>query len=196
MISFLRGKLIEALPMRVVLDVRDVGYEILIPFSTFDKLPHPPAEVTLLTHLQVKEDDHTLYGFFTAEERDLFRMLVHHVSGVGPKLALALLSGCSPAQFRTAVIQQDLAFLSKIKGVGKKTAERVVLELKDKVGISDAWAKSAQGTALAPEQQKANDAVLALIALGYKQPEAVRAVETVGPRESLEAVVREALKKI
>jgi Holliday junction DNA helicase RuvA len=196
MIVSLHGRLVEALPTHAILDVQGVGYEVLIPVSTFEKLPLPGQPVTLLTHLQIREDAHALFGFFTAEERDLFRLLVANVSGVGPKLALSFLNGCSPSQFRSAVIHGDAAFLSKIKGVGKKTAERVVLELKDKVGVSQVWASASQAAALPPEQQRQNDALLALIALGYKQPDALKALQAAGPQESVEASVREALKRI
>ncbi len=196
MISFLRGKLTESLPTRVVLDVRDVGYEIFIPLTTFEKLPPPPAEVTLLTVLSIRETEHVLYGFLTRDERDLFLLLIHHVSGVGPKIALAILSGSSTAQFKTAVVHQDLATLSRIKGVGKKTAERIVVELKDKVGISGAWQAAVENQTLGPEQQKTNDALLALLALGYKQQDALKAIAETGIKGSVEEIIRDALKKL
>ena len=196
MISFLRGKLVESLPTRVILDVRDVGYEIHVPLSTFDKLPLPPAETTLLTVLVIRENEHLLYGFATREERDLFHLLVNHVSGIGPKTALAVLSGSSATQFKTAVVHQDLTYLSKIKGVGKKTAERIVVELKDKVGISGAWQAAVENKILGPEQQKTTDALLALLALGYKQQDALKAIQETGTSAPLEDIIREALKKL
>jgi len=197
MIAYLRGTLVESLPTQVVLEVRDIGYEILVPLSTFEKLPLPPAkDVKLLTYFQVREDAQVLYGFATKDERDLFNLLVTHVSGVGPKLAMAFLSGCAPDQFRTAVIHQDVAFLSKIKGVGKKTAERVVLELKDKVGVTQVWANASAAAPLPAGQQRTNDALLALMALGYKQPDALKALQAIGPKDTVEEMVREALKKI
>src|SRR5262245_19732808 len=125
MITFLRGKLVEALPTQVTLDVNGVGYEALIPLSSFDKLPQPGQNVTLLTQLVVREDAHTLYGFMSADERDLFRLLVHTVSGIGPKIALNVLSGINVTAFRGAVASGDVKALSQISGVGKKTAERI-----------------------------------------------------------------------
>lgn len=197
MIAFLRGKLIDVLPNKIILDVRDVGYEVLIPFSTFERLPLPGQEVTLQTYLQVREDAHVLYGFLTRPERDLFLLLVNNVSGVGPKLALSVLSGAHPDQFQSAVALQDIAFLSKIKGLGKKTAERIVVELKDKVGLtSTVSSSSSAGPVLDPGQKQLNDAVLALIALGYKQPDAIKAVTTIGAKNTVEETIREALKTL
>ena len=147
MITFLSGKLIEALPTQVVVDVRGVGYEVLIPLSSFDRLPKPGGDVHLLTHLAIREDAHVLYGFMTAAERDLFRLLIHTVSGIGPKIALNVLSGMSPVAFRGAVGSADVRALSQISGVGKKTAERIVVELKDRMGgISALEATSACGS--------------------------------------------------
>src|SRR3984885_12670761 len=134
MITFLHGKLIEALPTQVVVDVNGVGYEVLIPLSSFDKLPPPGGEVKLLTQLVVREDAHILYGFMSLAERDLFRLLINTVSGIGPKIALNILSGISVTAFRGAVANGDVKMLSQISGVGKKTAERIIIELKDKIG--------------------------------------------------------------
>src|SRR5438477_6721603 len=172
MISFLQGKLVEALPTRVTVDVNGVGYEALIPLSSFDKLPVPGQEVKLLTHLAVREDAHVLYGFMTAQEREMFRLLINTVSGIGPKIALNVLSGMNVTAFRGAVANSDVKALSQISGVGKKTAERIVVELKDKVGAAGAWEAASAQRALAPEDQKVSDAVLALVALGFKQVEA------------------------
>jgi Holliday junction DNA helicase RuvA len=196
MISFLRGKLIESMPTRAILDVNGVGYEVLIPISTFEKLPLPPAEVSLKTVLVVREDAQLLYGFFSREEKDLFLLLTNYVSGIGPKTALAVLSGSSAGQFKSAVAMQDLAYLSRIKGVGKKTAERIVVELKDKVGISESWQALANNKQLPPDQQRANDALLALVALGYKQQDALKAITEAGANGELEEIVREALKRL
>ena len=125
---------VEVLPMRLIIEAGGVGYDVHIPLSTYDKLPQPGAETKILTHLQVREDAHVLYGFATPEERDLFLLLVNNVSGIGPKLALAVLNGITPVLFRGLVVAGDIAALSKIKGVGKKTAERIIVELRDKVG--------------------------------------------------------------
>lgn len=199
MIAFLQGALVEVLPTQVVIEAGGVGYEVLIPLSTYDKLPVPPANIKLLTHLQVREDAHILYGFGTAEERDLFRLLINHVSGIGPKTALAVLSGAPAALFKGAVVSGDLQMLSKIKGVGKKTAERIVIELRDKVGVSAAWEAASSKNALSPDEQHVNDAVLALISLGFKQVEAHKAVRSVldrKPQAGVEDLIRESLKML
>jgi Holliday junction DNA helicase RuvA len=199
MISFLRGTVVEVLPMRLIIEVGGVGYDLHIPLSTYDKLPAPGATTKILTHLQVREDAHVLYGFATPEERDLFLLLVNNVSGIGPKLALAVLNGATPVQFRGLVVAGDLAALSRIKGVGKKTAERIVVELRDKVGVSAAWEAASAANALPPEEQHVNDAVLALISLGYKQAEAhktVRAVRDKQPKATVEDLIKEALKTL
>ena len=199
MITFLDGKLVESLPTHVVLEVNGVGYEALIPLSSYDKLPQPGQPVRLLTQLIVREDAHTLYGFMTSEERDLFRLLIHTVSGIGPKIALNILSGISVAAFRGAVASADIKALSQISGVGKKTAERIVVELKDKIGMAGAWEASSAQRALSTGEQKLNDAVLALIALGFKQVEAHDSVRqaqaALGPQATVEALVRVCLKK-
>ena len=199
MITFLHGKLIEALPTQVTVEVSGVGYEALIPLSSYDKLPPPGQEVKLLTHLVVREDAHTLYGFMSAAERDLFRMLINTVSGIGPKIALNILSGVSVPAFRGAVANGDVKSLSQISGVGKKTAERIVVELRDKIGAVGAWEASSAQRALSPNDQKVNDAVLALMALGFKQVEAhdsVRKVQNaLGPQATVEDLVRACLKK-
>ncbi len=199
MIGFLKGKLVEALPTQVVLDVQGVGYEALIPLSSYDKLPAPGEEVKLLTHLAVREDAHTLYGFMTAAERELFRLLIDTVSGIGPKIALNILSGISVTAFRGAVANSDVKALSQISGVGRKTAERIVVELKDKVGAAGAWEAASARRALTPEDQKLNDAVLALLALGFKPVEAhdsLRKVQgALGPAATVEDLVRACLRK-
>jgi len=199
MITFLHGTLVEALPTQITVDVRGVGYAVLIPLSSYDKLPPPGNEVRVLTHLAVREDAHVLYGFLAAAERDLFRLLIHTVSGIGPKLALNILSGMNPTAFRGAVANGDVKALSRINGVGRKTAERIVVELKDKIGAAGAWEASSAQRALSAEDQKVNDAVLALLALDFKAAEAhqsVRAAQAVlGPQATVEELVRAALRK-
>jgi Holliday junction DNA helicase RuvA len=199
MITFLDGKLVTALPTQAVVDVGGVGYEVLIPLSSYDKLPATGQEVRILTHLHVREDAQILYGFMTAAERDLFRLLVNNVSGIGPKLALAVLSGMSVNNFKTAVVNSDIALLSKISGLGKKTAERIVLELKDKLGVAAAWEAASATNAPTPDQEQANEAVLALIALGYKQIDAhktVRELQEKGEAKAAEELVKLALKRM
>jgi Holliday junction DNA helicase RuvA len=198
MITQLRGLLIHALPTQAIIDVQGIGYEVLIPMSTYDKLPAPDQPCTLLTHLIVREDAHLLYGFATADERDLFRLLIHNVSGIGPRTALQILNALSTEQFRTAVIQGDSALITKIKGIGKKTAERIIIELRDKVGISATWQASA-ASQRTPADRASTDAILALVALGYKQAEAATAVkqaQQLSPEADSESLLREALKMI
>ncbi|MGZ5005146.1 MAG: Holliday junction branch migration protein RuvA [Chthoniobacterales bacterium] len=200
MITFLDGKLASALPTQATIDVGGVGYEVLIPLSSYDRLPPVGQPVHVLTHLHVREDAHLLFGFMTAAERDLFRLLVNNVSGIGPKLALAVLSGMSVNNFKNAVVNGDIALLSKISGVGKKTAERMVLELKDKLGVAAAWEAASAAHAPTAEETQANEAVLALIALGYKQVDAhktVRDVQSAQPEiKSAEELVKSALKRM
>ncbi len=199
MITSLRGTLVEALPTRVVVDVNGVGYEVLIPLSSFNNLPQPGQEVFLLTHLAVREDAHVLYGFGSAAERDLFRLLVNTVSGIGPKIALNVLSGMSVPAFHGAVASADVKSLSQISGLGRKTAERIVVELKDKVSAAGTWEAASERRSLSLAEQKVNDAVLALIALGFKQADAQESVQkalaVLGDQAPLEDVVRACLRK-
>ena len=200
MITFLAGKLAAALPTQAIVDVNGVGYEVLIPLSSYDRLPVIGQPVHVLTHLHVREDAQILYGFMSTAERDLFRLLVNNVSGIGPKLALAVLSGMSVANFKNAVVNNDVALLSKISGLGKKTAERIVLELKDKLGVAAAWEAASAAHAPSAQEGQANEAVLALIALGYKQVDAHKAVRdlqaTQPELKSAEELVKQALKRI
>ncbi len=200
MITHLDGKLESALPTQATVDVNGVGYELFIPLSSYDKLPPAGQAVRILTHLHVREDAQILYGFMSSAERDLFRLLVNHVSGIGPKLALAVLSGMSVSNFKNAVVNSDVVSLSKISGLGKKTAERIVLELKDKVGVAAAWEAASATHAPTPEEGQANEAVLALIALGYKQVDAHKTVRDLQERErdikSAEDLVKLALKRM
>jgi Holliday junction DNA helicase RuvA len=195
-IARLRGKVIEAYPNRLVVDVQGVGYEVLVPLSTFDRLHAVEGlEVDLRTHLHIRETAHTLYGFASEEERDVFLMLIERVSGIGPAIAMAVLSGLPVARFKSCVVAGNVAELSKIKGLGKKTAERIVLELKDKVGVTDTWQDAAAG-AVSPS---AADAELALIALGYKQVDARKAVRKVLEEDAgaaVEVLVRGALRAL
>src|SRR3954447_13444139 len=199
MITFLDGTLTSALPTQAIIDVGGVGYELFIPLSSYDRLPAPGQQVRILTHLHVREDAHILYGFMTSAERDLFRLLVNSVSGIGPKLGLAVLSGMSVSTFKSAVVNGDVASLAKISGLGKKTAERIVLELKDKLGVAAAWEAASAEHAPTTEQSQANEAVLALIALGYKQVDAHKAVRELQEKEgvgSAEELVKMALKRM
>lgn len=198
MITFLEGTLAEAYPTHAVINVGGVGYEVLIPLSSYDKLPVAGKPVHILTHLTIREDAHLLFGFMSSGERDLFRLLVNHVSGIGPKLAMSVLSGMSVANFKAAVVNGEAGLISKVPGLGKKTAERIILELKDKVGVAAAWEAASEKHTPSAEETRINDAVLALISLGYKQIEAHKAVkkvvDTTGKSAEVEDLVRQALK--
>jgi Holliday junction DNA helicase RuvA len=200
MITFVEGTLEEVLPSMIVVNAGGIGYQILIPLSSYNKLPATGSRLRILTHHHVREDAQMLYGFSTFQERDLFRLLLAHVSGVGTKLALAVLSGMSVDQFKGAVVTSDIAAISKIPGVGKKTAERVVLELKDKLGVAAEWEAASRENAPSGIERHLHDAVLALISLGYKQADAHKAVKAVlpglPPGSSAEDVVRESLKHL
>lgn len=190
MIARIRGKVWEAYPNRLILDVQGIGYEVLVPVSTFDRLhPSEGAVIELRTYLQVRETAHTLYGFATEEERDVFLLLIDRVSGIGPSTAISVLSGMPVTRFKEAVVKGDVAELSRIKGLGKKTAERIVLELKDKVGVTETWEQAAGGNL----SRSAADAELALIALGYKQVDARKAVKKV-LEENADATVEELIR--
>lgn len=181
MITFLRGTLADSLPDRITVDVGGTGYEVYVPLSTYDKLPEIGKPVKILTHFHVREQEQTLYGFITDEERDLFRLLINRVTGVGPKMALAILTGMPVRDFKKNVVSSDTVALSRISGVGKKTAERIILELKDKVGVAEAWKDNAAtaSTAISTQQTAANDVILGLINLGYKQIEAQKVVKKI-----------------
>lgn len=173
MIAFLRGTVAESYPQRLILDVHGVGYEVMVPLSTFDRLnPLPGRELTLKTYLHVRENMQVLFGFATDAERDIFLLLIDRVSGIGPATAIAILGSLSVEQFKQAVVNGDVSGIARAKGVGKKTAERIVLELKDKVGLAATWEAQAQGST----SQAAGDAELALIALGFKQVESRKAI--------------------
>lgn len=196
MIVHLRGELVEKDIGRVVVDCGGVGYGVQIPLSTFDRLPAAGAQVKLFTHHVVREDDQVLFGFATAGERDAFE-LVTTVSGVGPKLALAVLSGLTVGDLQLAISQGDAKRLAAVKGIGKKTAERIVVELRDKINPIEALA-NATATASREQSNVLRDAMLALSALGFGDEVArakVQAVLEANPNVSdTETVVKLALK--
>jgi Holliday junction DNA helicase RuvA len=179
MIVSLRGKLIEATVLRVVIESAGVGYEVNIPVTTAERLPKVGSEIFLLIHHAFREDGQALYGFAVPEERDFFRLLVEKVSGVGPKLALTILSRLSLPVLCDAITRGDVALLSQCPGIGKKTAERLVIELRDKVGAGSST--SAVGASLPSGVQPSavSDAVAALIALGNKAVDADKSVRAV-----------------
>ncbi|HKK14065.1 MAG TPA: Holliday junction branch migration protein RuvA [Gammaproteobacteria bacterium] len=193
MIGFLRGKLLAKSPPSLLLDVHGVGYEVEAPMTTFYDLPEIGAEVVLHTHLVVREDAHVLYGFTRATDRALFRSLLR-VNGVGARLALAILSGMEAGAFTRCVHEGDTAALTRLPGVGRKTAERLVVEMRDRlpgVGGGD----GERGTVERASEDPVEEAVGALMALGYKPQEAsrmVRAVEATGL--VAEEIIRRALQ--
>jgi Holliday junction DNA helicase RuvA len=189
MISRLTGLLAEKSPPHVLLDVNGVGYEVSVPMSTFYNLPELGAKVTLLTQFIVREDAQLLYGFLTAVERESFRELIK-ISGVGPRIALALLSGLSANELAQAVSAQDTARLVKVPGIGKKTAERLLLELKGKL----APVLATPGFAVASDNQA--DILQALIALGYSDKEAQLALKALPADVSVSDGIKAALKAL
>lgn len=198
MIGRLQGNIIEKSPPEMVLDVQGVGYELLLPMTSFYNLPPVGEQTTVFTHLVVREDAHLLFGFAQKQDRTLFRELIK-TNGVGPKLALAILSAMSVSQFANAVEQEELAKLTKIPGVGRKTAERLLVELKGKFkGLTqeDFFADVPANTIVASGQpEPADEARDALIALGYKPADAEKMVKKVSHGEKTsEQIIREALK--
>jgi Holliday junction DNA helicase RuvA len=190
-IGFVRGKLVVKAPPHLTVDVGGVGYDIEAPMSTFYTLPALGSEVRLLTHLVVREDAHILYGFGTQEERALFRNLLK-VSQIGPKIALAILSGVSVEGFSTRVKLQDAAALTRIPGVGRKTAERVLMEMKDRL---ETLAQAAAGAPVVAPSSTEGEAWTALVALGYKPAEVTAMLKPLaGQGGSTEELIRRALQ--
>ena len=190
MIGRLTGTLLEKNPPQILLDVQGVGYEVDVPMSTFYNLPDLGAKVTLHTHLVVREDAHLLYGFLTDSERRAFRLLTR-ISGIGAKMALAVLSGLSVAELAQAVTMQESGRLTKIPGIGKKTAERILLEMKDKLGADLTSAVGVHRAAPASA-----DVLHALLALGYSDKEAVAAVKELPEGVAVADGIRHALKRL
>ena len=198
MIAYLQGTLAEATPTRVVVDCAGVGYAVFIPVSSYDKLPAAGQPVKILIHHHViaHEGTQQLYGFMTAAERDMFRLLID-VSGIGPKAALNILNSASLGALHQALRAGDIPMLSSLRGIGKKTAARLVLELKDKLGAAQPFVT--QGQQPTPEEQKCADATLALVSLGFKLADAQTAVRAaagqLGAAGSVEELVRIALRR-
>lgn len=197
MIGRLHGKIIEKQPPEMLLDVQGVGYELLLPMTSFYNLPQIGEDTTIFTHLVVREDAHLLFGFAQKQDRTLFRELIK-TNGVGPKLALAILSAMSVSQFASAVENEELAKLTKIPGIGRKTAERLLVELKGKFkGLSqtDLFVEQPHETIMTSSAEPSDEARDALIALGYKPADAekmIKKVNLVGATS--EQLIREALK--
>jgi len=195
MIGRLRGTVLHKQAPDLLLDVGGVGYELLASMTTFIDLPEIDNEVILFTHLIVREDAHTLYAFSSENERALFRLLLK-VNGVGPKMALAIVSGMTASEFATLVHSGDVAGLTRLPGVGKKTAERLIIEMRDRLPESDSLAETDQTVPGKPALHKLEDeAVAALLALGYKPAQASKMVSASSDETlSVEEIVRHALK--
>ena len=187
MIGRIAGTLAEKNPPQLVVVAHGVGYEIDVPMSTFYNLPRAGEAVELFTHMVVREDAHLLFGFLTQKERAAFRQLLK-VNGVGPKVALAVLSGLSTDDLAVAVASEDAARLTKVPGIGKKTAERIVLELRDKLG--------AVVSTSAPGKSVGSDVLNALLSLGYNDREASAAIKQLPPDLPLADAIRQALKSL
>jgi holliday junction DNA helicase RuvA len=198
MIVFLEGTLVEKQPTRAVLNVEGVGYEVFIPLSTYDALPTENNACRILTYEHVREDLHALYGFATEAERRMFLLLLL-VTGVGPKIALGALSGITVRDLKVAVVQGDVKRISSISGIGKKTAERVIMELRDKLSEGEALEAVSGAPELSATDTRTRDALLALISLGYKQAEAQKLVQTaltaLKPDAGVEDLIRRALAR-
>jgi Holliday junction DNA helicase RuvA len=192
MIGSLRGRITSKTPPQLSVEVGGLGYELEVPMSTFFHLPAVGEDVRLLTHLVVREDAHVLYGFASEDERRLFRALIK-VSGVGPKIALALLSGISVTAFAECVQREDAAALTRVPGIGRKTADRLIVEMRDRLAAPQS---SDGGVAVtAPGASPESEAYGALVALGYRPAEAARLLKSVGPgTHSTEELIRRALQ--
>jgi len=199
MIARLKGTVLESTPLLVVLEAGGVGYDVHIPVTTAEKVPAIGGECSLFIHSVYREDSATLYGFASREDRDFFRLLVEKVSGIGPKIGISILSRMSTELLRSAIASSDVALLSKCPGIGKKTAERLVIELKDKVGLAASGGiSSSNGTAPVGEPSAFQDTVASLMALGYKPADADKlvrkALSKLDSNATVEALLREALK--
>ncbi|HTV96696.1 MAG TPA: Holliday junction branch migration protein RuvA [Steroidobacteraceae bacterium] len=194
MIGFLKGRLALKQPPSLMVDVNGVGYELEAPMSTFYGLPSAGETVGLYTHLVVREDAHILFGFGTESERRLFRGLLK-VSGVGPKIALGILSGASVEEFLRIIEAEDIALLTRIPGIGRKTAERVIIEMRDSVQKLSAPTSREGAPAVGTPSSPQSEAFAALIALGYKPPEIARLLKAADePGLSTTEIIRRALK--
>lgn len=193
MITFLDGVLDEKQPARVVMNVGGVGYEVLVPLSSLDRLPAEGERVRLLTYHHITDVSQALFGFATAEERRMFTMLLG-VSGIGPKTAVSALSGLSVRELKAALVSSDIKRISSISGIGKKTAERVIVELRDKFSDGEAL-EAMTGTDDEPGDSRMRDAALALVSLGYKQDDARKKIKKLDctPETTVEEMIRMAL---
>ncbi|MBQ9693742.1 MAG: Holliday junction branch migration protein RuvA [Kiritimatiellae bacterium] len=193
----LRGILVEKTPAGITVECAGVGYGLSVPLSTFDRLPPIGQEALLFVHHIVREDDALLFGFHSERERNFFKTLLS-ISGIGPKLALSILSGLTLAELTTAIVEGDIRRLSSISGVGKKTAERIIVELKDKINPLEAVASTTKGDVASETNTIVRDAILSLVALGNKMEDARKLVQTAydrNPEATVQDLIRLALRK-
>ncbi|MFH0984629.1 MAG: Holliday junction branch migration protein RuvA [Candidatus Omnitrophota bacterium] len=200
MYHYLNGKISEKTPVAVILDVNGIGYEVRVSLSTFSSLPNLGESVKLFTHFVVREDAQLLYGFATEEEREAFRLLIS-ISGIGPKLAITLLSGVTLPELKRAIQEKNIPVLTAISGIGQKTAERVIIELKDKIGKAEISAGQELIHDASVSDQMVEDSMLALVSLGYTKPKAKDAIQKTlkalqGKKPSVEEIIRAALKHV
>ncbi len=196
MIAQLSGRLIHKTPEYSIIDVNGVGYQVYTPFSTFYELPEIENQVTIQTYTNVREDALQLFGFLTSDEKEIFQVLIS-VSGIGPKLAVNILSGITPEELKGALLNGNLVRLTAIPGIGKKTAERMVLELKDKILKLQKEKPGTQPKPVPTSDDILEDAISALVNLGYKRPQAEGSLEKVrkeNPDSDIEEMIRGALK--
>lgn len=200
MYHYLNGKITGKTPVAVILDVNGIGYEVRVSLSTFSSLPNLGETVKLFTHFVVREDAQLLYGFATEEEREAFRLLIS-ISGIGPKLAITLLSGVTLSELRRAIQEKNIPVLTAISGIGQKTAERVIVELKDKIDKAEVSAGKELVHDASVSDQMVEDSILALVSLGYTKQKAKEAVQKtlkamLGKKPSVEEIIRTALKHV
>ncbi|MFP4547338.1 MAG: Holliday junction branch migration protein RuvA [Fidelibacterota bacterium] len=199
MYEYISGKLIAKEPTAVIIDVNGVGYRIYIPVSTYENIGQPGERVKLLTHFKVREDDQSLYGFSTKKERELFELLID-VSGIGAKMGISILSGASVDEFKQRIISQDVKALTLIPGIGKKTAQRIIVELSEKLPKLKTGDESPQSALAGAKSQVVDEAVRALVSLGYNKGAAdqsvLKAVAKLGDTATLEQIIKTALNMI
>jgi len=199
LIAYLEGRLVEKNPTQLILDVQGVGYYVNIPISTYERIGEPGSKVKIITYQYVREDCLQLYGFFTPEEKWLFETLIS-VNGVGPKMGLGILSFISVEDFHQAIMEEEIDFLINVPGIGRKTAQRLVLELKEKLGKLDLRKELKIKTKDQAEVQIVQEAILALISLGYNRYQAKRAIEKVKEgskgKLSVEELIKGALRQV
>lgn len=200
MYEYLLGKIVRKEPTRLVLEVGGVGFDLLIPLSTFRLLEKAGEEAKVFTHFLVREENHQLFGFKTEEERSFFRLLLS-ATGIGPKLALALLSGIGPAELRKAIVEGSVPTLTSISGIGRKTAERLIVELREKMLLLEPQAERVTVNRPLGEEHLVEDSLQALVALGYRRTDAKRALQKVLAEKnqnsfSVEDLIRASLKYI